>query len=78
MLLKTKEPMMMLAGDIGGTKSRLGLFSVSKGDYHLLSEKTFPSQDYKGLEIIVKEFLGGKKRLSLPVLEWPVLWSKKR
>jgi len=63
MLLKTNEPMMILAGDVGGTKSRLGLFSVSKGNYHRLSEKTFPSQHYKGLEIIVKEFLGGEKKI---------------
>ena len=47
-----------------GTKTRLGLFSISKDKYHLLLEKTFPSKQYKGLEIMVKEFLGGKKTAS--------------
>ena len=54
----------ILAGDVGGTKSRLGLFSISKDKYHLLFEKTFPSKQYRGLEIMVKEFLAGKKTAS--------------
>ena len=51
----------VLAGDVGGTKTRLGLFSISKDKYHLLFEKTFPSKQYKGLEIMVKEFLGDNR-----------------
>jgi len=60
----TKETNTLLAGDIGGTKTRLGLFSVSRGRYRLLLEKTFQSPHYKGLEIIVKEFLGGEKKIA--------------
>ena len=51
----------ILAGDVGGTKTRLGLFSVSKDKYHLFFEKTFPSKHYKGMEIMVKEFLGSTR-----------------
>ena len=48
---------MILAGDIGGTSTRLGLF---KGDVNRLEPvrmKTFRSRDYKGLGAIVTEFL---------------------
>lgn len=63
-LRKMKEThIILLAGDIGGTKTRLGLFSVSRGRYRLLSEKTFQSQDYKGPEIILKGFLKGQKKI---------------
>jgi glucokinase len=54
----------ILAGDIGGTKTRLGLFSISKGWYRLLSEETFQSQHYEGLEIMVKEFLERQKKIA--------------
>lgn len=49
---------MILAGDIGGTNTRLALFEMGKrvGD-----EKKFSSQKYSSLEAIVQEFLQGKK-----------------
>lgn len=49
---------MILAGDIGGTNTRLALFESGKrvGD-----EKKFPSQKYDSLEAIIQEFLQGKK-----------------
>lgn len=66
----------LLAGDIGGTKARLGLFSLSNGRYRLLFEETFQSQHYRGLEVIVREFLRGEKKaasvcfgVSGPVIE---------
>lgn len=48
---------MILAGDIGGTKTALGLFSREHGPGSPLAEDTFPSGDYGGLEEIVKAFL---------------------
>ena len=54
----------ILAGDVGGTKTRLGLFSVSRDQCHLFFEKTFSSKQYRGLEPMVKEFLGGQKRIA--------------
>ena len=41
---------MILAGDIGGTKTILGLFSREAGPGHPLVEDTFSSRDYSGLE----------------------------
>ncbi len=49
---------MILAGDIGGTNTRLALFHEGK---QVGEERKFPSQNYKSLEEIIKEFLGSKK-----------------
>lgn len=49
---------MILAGDIGGTNTRLALFENGK---RIGDEKKFPSQTYSSLESIVAEFLQGKK-----------------
>src|SRR5215469_6052229 len=49
--------MMLLAGDIGGTKTNLAVFSPERGWRVPLVEKTFPSSQYPSLEAIVREFL---------------------
>ena len=51
--------MRVLAGDLGGTKTRLGLFESAGGDLRLLEEKVFASEDHEGLGEIVAEFLEG-------------------
>ncbi len=48
---------MLLAGDIGGTKTNLAVFSAEKGWRVPYAEATFPSADYPGLEAVVHEFL---------------------
>ena len=48
---------MILAGDIGGTKTELALFSSESGPRHPIKEARFPSEDYDSLEVIVQEFL---------------------
>ncbi|MBC7260806.1 MAG: glucokinase, partial [Chloroflexi bacterium] len=48
---------MLLAGDIGATKSNLALFSPESGPRVPLSEAAFPSARYPHLEAIVREFL---------------------
>lgn len=48
---------MLLAGDIGGTKTRLAIFSVEDGPRKPLAETVFPSDDYASLEEIVRKFL---------------------
>jgi len=48
---------MLLAGDIGGTKTALGIFSQEKGPHTALAESEFASGDYTSLEAIAKEFL---------------------
>jgi glucokinase len=52
--------MKVLAGDIGGTKTKLGIFSSETGAHHSLVQDTFPSGKYDSLEAIVKEFMEGK------------------
>jgi glucokinase len=49
---------MLLAGDIGGTKTVLAVFSPESGPHTPLIEATFPSARYPSLETIVREFLG--------------------
>lgn len=69
LLVKTekKEPIwfnakkgenMILAGDIGGTNTRLCLFENGKS---VGEEKKFPSQKFQSLEEIIAEFLGQRK-----------------
>ena len=52
---------MLIAGDIGGTKTVLALFDVAAGETgitrHPVLERTFPSHQYQSLELIVEEFL---------------------
>ena len=48
---------MLIAGDIGGTKTALGIFSSEAGPHAPLAEAKVHSADYASLEAIVKEFL---------------------
>ncbi len=47
----------LLAGDIGGTKTSLALFSSDNGPRSPLAQATFPSDLYPSLEALVREFL---------------------
>jgi len=49
--------LMLLAGDVGGTKTTLGLFPLAGGPKSPQVETTFPSAKYPDLESIVHEFL---------------------
>ena len=48
---------MLLAGDIGGTKTGLAIISPEAGPRRPLAEATFPSAYYPSLEALVGEFL---------------------
>ena len=48
---------LILAGDIGGTKTELAIFTLDPADQKPLVQKTFPSVNYAALEPIVAEFL---------------------
>jgi glucokinase len=50
--------MRVLAGDIGGTKTRLGIFEVDGAECRLVEERSYPSQDHTGLGEIVTDFAG--------------------
>jgi len=48
---------MILAGDIGGTNARLAYFQPQNGNLRLISERVFPSREYRELGEIVSKFL---------------------
>jgi glucokinase len=52
---------MILAGDIGGTKTNLARFEWRDGRLERLDMATFVSRDFPGLEPVVAEFLGGDR-----------------
>jgi len=62
--VKKSKSELILAGDVGGTNTRLGIFEVNRGRLRLLFEKTFLSKNYKGLENILEDFLRGKKGIA--------------
>src|SRR5439155_18164212 len=51
---------MILAGDVGGTKTNLAIFTSEGGGLHLVAEQSFLNHNYAGFEQIAKEFLGGQ------------------
>ena len=53
--------MTLLAGDIGGTKTELALFSPQAGPRKPLARAEFPSGNYPSLEAIVRQFLDQTK-----------------
>ena len=52
---------MILAGDIGGTKTNLGFFDVQEGALRAREQQSFPSRDHVGLEAIVQKFMAGAR-----------------
>ena len=48
---------MILAGDIGGTKSNIGLFDVQQGKLVRVAHKRYSSHEHAGLQEIVQDFL---------------------
>src|SRR5262245_57175374 len=55
---------MLLAGDIGGTKTDLAIFSVEGGPHSPLTQTQVHSADYPSLQALVTEFL---KKVKTPV-----------
>jgi glucokinase len=58
---------MLLAGDIGGTRTRIGLFSPAPHRPEAVDVRSFATRDYPSLEAILAEFLGGQG-LSAPTV----------
>jgi len=56
--------MMLLAGDVGGTKTNLAIYTPDRGTRDPVAEHTLPSGRYTSLEALVRDFLEG---LELPV-----------
>jgi glucokinase len=53
---------MLIAGDIGGTKTDLAVFSSEGGPLLPLAHTNVHSSDYPSLQVIVKEFLAREKK----------------
>jgi glucokinase len=48
---------MLLAGDVGGTKTALALFDHAHGPHEPVEQAAFPSSQYPSLEELIQEFL---------------------
>jgi glucokinase len=48
---------MILAGDVGGTKSNIGLFDVQQGKLARVAHKRYSSHEHAGLQEILQDFL---------------------
>jgi len=55
---------MILAGDVGATKTHLAVISPEQGPRTKLVEEKLPSQDYESLEALLKDFMN---RTGLPI-----------
>ncbi|HYL79936.1 MAG TPA: glucokinase, partial [Candidatus Acidoferrum sp.] len=55
---------MILAGDIGGTNTRLALVAADGDRLSLAEEATFPSREFANLEAVLERFLASHR---LPV-----------
>jgi glucokinase len=65
----------VIAGDIGGTNTRLALVTLSDGRAHIRTEARYPSADYASLEAIVARFVaehGGAGRAACFAVAGPV------
>ncbi len=62
---------MLIAGDIGGTKTDLAIYSTESGPHAPLAETERHSADYPSLEAMVTEFLGQVK-MSVDVASFDV------
>ncbi|MEK6529316.1 MAG: glucokinase, partial [candidate division NC10 bacterium] len=49
---------LLLAGDVGGTKTALALFEARARGPRLVREAVFPSGEFESLEAVVRRFLG--------------------
>jgi glucokinase len=52
---------MILAGDVGGTNTRLAFFDVCDGQLQRVSERTYPSREHASLDDIVADFISTQK-----------------
>ena len=52
---------MLLAGDVGGTKTDLAVYSPEAGPYLPLTQAEMPSADYPSLQALVMKFVSEVK-----------------
>lgn len=51
---------MILAGDVGGTNTRLALFDINNGRLKRVCEKTYPSRSHASLDDILADFVASQ------------------
>jgi glucokinase len=56
---------MILAGDIGGTSTRLALFEIDGGKLTARAQNKYPSREHKGLVEIVRAFVSAQRAAGL-------------
>ncbi len=52
------NPLMLLAGDVGGTKTLIGLFARDSSRPRLIDSRTYRTTDYPHLRALTEQFLG--------------------
>ena len=62
---------MLIAGDVGGTKTDLAVYSSGGGPHAPLAQTRFPTADYPSLQAMVGEFLG-RAKMSVDVASFDV------
>lgn len=56
-----RQAVTILAGDVGGTKVHLALYSFAKGKLEHIRDRQYPAKEFSGLEEIAKQFLGADR-----------------
>lgn len=56
---------MIIAGDIGGTKTVLALYELESGKVKLFKQAVFPSKGHNSLEEILEKFLSNEKNIQI-------------
>jgi glucokinase len=63
--------MTILAGDIGATKTHLGLYSNTSGGLTWVHDHIYPTQDFPSLEAILSDFIMGHEQVAAACLGVP-------
>jgi len=63
--------MVILAGDIGATKSHLGLYRAGGDGLTAVYDQIYRTQDFSSLEIVLNEFVKGQEQVSVACLGVP-------
>ena len=62
---------LILAGDVGGTKTQLGLFQHSAGRLELVREHRYATADFASLEAVCADFLGASAAVNAACIGVP-------
>jgi glucokinase len=63
--------MVILAGDIGGTKTHLGLYRAGDGGLTRVHDHIYPTQDYPSLEAVLSDFIKDHEQVAVACLGVP-------